>query len=162
MKRDELNEIYRSLENKMNELRTPFLQLHKGYKHTCGYFSGHYHKNAEGKYIMDYFPIPVISINGICDIEIDLEKISVSAKLRRDKAINYNYTKLNGYKFEAYGVDEYLDDFYIAGNTYDELVENIRESKEKDIGFSFEFSYDVGSQEMFGFVKLLVKEGFYY
>ena len=32
-------------------------------------------------------------------------------------------------EFEAYGVDGYLDDFYVKGNTYAELVENIASSK---------------------------------
>ena len=41
------------------------------------------------------------------------------------------------YEFESYGGDEYLDDFYIKGNTYSKLVENIVDSKEKEIGFFY-------------------------
>ncbi|MBE5951221.1 MAG: hypothetical protein E7260_06445 [Lachnospiraceae bacterium] len=162
MNRDELNELYRELENRMHKIIAPFASLHKGYDFSCGYYSGHYHKNVEGKYMMDFFPIPVVTVKGLCDIEIDLDKVSVSTKLRREVALNYSYEKLLGYEFEAYGVDEYLDDFYVKGNSYSELVENIASSKEKEIGFSFLFSEDVGAEEIYKCVKFLRKEGFFY
>jgi len=162
MNRDELNELYRELENRMHKIIAPFASLHKGYDFSCGYYSGHYHKNVEGKYMMDFFPIPVVTVKGLCDIEIDLDKVSVSTKLRREVALNYSYEKLLGYEFEAYGVDEYLDDFYVKGNSYSELVENIASSKEKEIGFSFLFFEDVGAEEIYKCVKFLRKEGFFY
>lgn len=66
------------------------------------------------------------------------------------------------YEFEAYGVDGYLDDFYVKGNTYAELVTNIANSREKEIGFSFLFSGDVDAEEIYECVKFLKKEGFFY
>lgn len=109
---------------------------------------------------MDFFPIPVVTVKGLCDIEIDLDK--VSTKLRREVVLNYSYEKLSGYEFEAYGVDEYLDDFYVKGNSYSELVDNIARSKEIEIGFSFLFSEDVGAEEIYKCVKFLKKDGFFY
>ena len=105
MSRDELNNIYRELENRIHRITAPFTSSHKGFDFSCGYYSGHYHKNTEGKYVMDFFPIPVVSVKGVCDIEIDLDKVSVSTKLRREVALNYEYEKLSVYEFEAYGVD---------------------------------------------------------
>ena len=162
MNRNELNEIYRELEKRMHRIVAPFTLLHKGFDFSCGYYSGHYHKNAEGKYVMDFFPIPVVTVKGLCDIEIDLDKVSVSTKLRREVALNYSYEKLSGYEFEAYGVDEYLDDFYVKGNSYSELVDNIARSKEIEIGFSFLFSEDVGAEEIYKCVKFLKKDVFFY
>jgi len=162
MNRDELNEIYRELENRMHRIVALFTSLHKGFDCSCGYYSGHYHKNAEGKYVMNFFPIPVVTVKGLCDIEIDLDKVSVSTKLRREVALNYSYEKLSDYEFEAYGVDEYLDDFYVKGNSYSELVDNIARSKEIEIGFSFLFSEDVGAEEIYKCVKFLRTEGFFY
>lgn len=78
MRRDELNDIYRKLENRMHRIVALFTSLHKGFDCSGGYYSGHYHKNAEGKYVMDFFPIPVVTVKGVCDIEIDLDKVSVS------------------------------------------------------------------------------------
>ena len=162
MDRDELNEIYKKLENRMHKIVAPFTSLHKGFDFSCGYYSGHYHKNAEGKYAMDFFPIPVVTVKGLCDIEIDLDKVSVSTKLKREVTLNYSYEKLSDYEFEAYGVDGYWDDFYVKGNTYAELVENITRSKEKEIGFSFLFSRDVEADVIYKCVRLLRKEGFFY
>ena len=162
MNRDELNEIYRELENRMQQIVAPFMSLHKGLVFSCGYYSGHYHKNVEGKYVIDFFPIPVVTVKGVCDIEIDLDKVSVSTKLRREVALNYSYEKLSAYEFEAYGVDGYLDDFYVKGNSYSELVENIASSKETEIGFSFLFPEDVAAEEIYKCVKFLRKEGFFY
>jgi len=160
--REDLNEIYKKLESKMHDITALLTSLHNGFDFTCGYFNGHYHKDANGKYVMDYFPIPVITVNGLCDIEIDLEKISISTKLEREEALKYEYEKLSEYVFEAYGVEGYLDDFYVEGNTYAELVKNIENSKEKEIGFSFMFSGDVGVEEVYKAVKFLRKEGFFY
>ena len=116
-----------------------------------------------GRKIRDgFFPIPVVTVNGLCDIEIDLDKVSVSTKLKREVALIYSYEKLSGYEFEAYGVDEYLDDYYVKGNSYSELVENIASGKEKEIGFSFLFSEDAGAEEIYKCVKFLRKEGFFY
>ena len=162
MNRDELNEIYRELENRMHKIIAPFTSLHKGFDFSCGYYSGHYHKGVDGNYVMDFFPIPVVTVKGLCDIEIDLDKISVSTKLRREVALSYAYKKLEGYEFESYGVDEYLDDFYVKGNTYSELVANIENSREKEIGFSFMFAGDVEAEEIYKLVKFLRKEGFFY
>ncbi|MGI6758462.1 MAG: hypothetical protein ACOX40_01525 [Bacilli bacterium] len=36
-----------------------------------------------------------------------------------------------------YGVEDYLKDYYLEGNTIEELLNNIKLSKEKDIGFAF-------------------------
>lgn len=107
---------------------------------------------------MDFFPIPVVTVKGLCDIEIDLDKVSVLTKLRSEVALEYSYEKLSGYEFEAYGVD----DFYVKGNSYSELVENIASSKEKDTGYSFLFTNDVDAEEIYKLVKFLRKEGFFY
>ena len=91
-----------------------------------------------------------------------MDKVSVSTKLKREVTLNYSYEKLSNYEFEAYGVDGYWDDFYVKGNTYAELVENITRSKEKEIGFSFLFSRDVEADVIYKCVRLLRKEGFFY
>lgn len=162
MNRNELNEVYQKLESKMHEITTPFLSLHKGHPFTCGYYSGHYFKNPNGEYTMDYFPIPVISLEKLCDIEIGLDNISLSTKLPRDLALKFDYNKLCDYHFEIYGVEEYLEDFYTKGNPIQELISNISNSSEKEIGISFQFAWDVTSEQIERLVRLLKKEGFYY
>ena len=101
-------------------------------------------------------------MNGFCDIEIQFDKISVSTKLKRDVALTYSFEKFSEYEFEAYGVEDYLADFYHKGQTLQEMKENIRACNEAEIGFSFVFPFGVEGKQIFEFVKLLRREGFYY
>lgn len=162
MNRNELNEIYQKLEAKMHKITTSFLSMHEVYPFTCAYYNGHYFKNPNGEYIMDYFPIPVISFEKLCDIEIGLEIISLTTKLPRDLALKFNYNKLCDYYFEVYGVEEYLNDFYTEGNSIQELITNISNSSEKEIGFSFQLPWDVTPIQIEKLIRLLEKEGFYF
>lgn len=155
MERRQLSEIYEKLDKKAQEICEI---MHCSF----GYYNGHYCKNQYGNYEMDYFPIPVISVKGLCDIEIGLDKISVTTKLTREKAISYNYEKVKDYCFEAYGVENYLDDFFLAGNTIENMVDKILKSKEENIFFSFYFSDNTEAVIVCEFVKFIVKEGFFY
>ena len=155
MERCKLNEIYRRLDLKAREI-SQLLNC------SFAYYNGHYSKNAMGNYEMDYFPIPVVSLKGVCDIEIDLDKISVTTKLSRDAALSYNFEKVKSFNFEVYGVENYLDDFYIAGDTISEIKERIRKSQEQNVFFSFSFPFEVASDVVREFVNFLGGEGFFY
>ena len=155
VKRSQLNEIYRKLDGKAQELGK-LLQC------AYGYYNGHYHKNIVGNYEMDYFPIPVISIKDLCDVEIDLKQISITTKLTRDKALSYDFEKVKSYNFEVYGAEEYLDDFYVVGDTISGMIEKIKASKEENIFFSFYFPFEVSANIVSEFVNFIGKEGFFY
>lgn len=60
------------------------------------------------------------------------------------------------------GVNNYLLDFYHSGQSLCVLKDNVNASDEEEIGFSFVFPFDVEGKEIFEFVKLLRREGFYY
>lgn len=162
MEKNELNNIYKKLETKSNELSSPFNKIHKVFDYKVAYFSGHYSKNEHGKYEMDYFPIPVISIVNYCDIEIGLNGISLTTKLKRLNALNFDYQKLKDYRFEVYGVTDYLSDYYTEGNTIEDLVKNIQSSQEHEIGFSFKFDEDIQAEDLYRFVLLIRRKGFFY
>lgn len=151
----QLNNIYEILDKRAREICDV---LHCSF----GYYNGHYHKNLHGNYEIEYYPIPVIGINGLCDIEIGLNQISITTKLTRDKAVSYDYDKVKEYCFEAYGVENYLDDFFLAGDTIESMVGKISNSKEKNIFFSFFFPNDVKASVVCELVKLIDKEGFFY
>ncbi len=162
MTRKDLNDVYKKLDLKAMELSYPFNKIHGNFQYSVGFYNGHYGKNENGEYEMDYFPIPVISIRKICDIEVGIEKISVSTKLKKEEALIFNYSKLNGYIFEAYGVEDYLEDFYIKGDTTEQLINKIQNCKEKEIGFAFFLSDDIDGNTMYKFVNFLKRNGFYY
>ena len=156
----EINIAYNRLEMKHAEITHAF--CHRIFELESGWYNGHYHKGEDGNWFRESYPIPVIGIKGICDIEIQLDKISISTKLKRDMALAYSFEKFSGHEFEAYGVEDYLADFYHAGQTVQEMKDNIHACDEKEIGFSFVFPFDVEGKQIFEFVKLLRREGFFY
>ena len=158
--RDFLNEAYSGLEAKHNEIIRAL--THRIFELNSGWYNGHYQKNPDGKWVRDAYPIPVITVKGLCDIEIQFDRISVSTKLKREMALEYPFGKLLDYEYEAYGVEDYLSDYYHPGQSVQNLKDNVSASSEAEIGLSFSFPLEVTGQELFGFVKLLRREGFYY
>lgn len=157
---NEINTAYYRLEMKQAEII--YALFHRIFELESGWYNGHYHKGDNESQLRESYPIPVIGVKGFCDIEIQFDKISVSTKLKQDVALAYSFEKFSEYEFEAYGVENYLADFYHAGQTVQEMKENIRTCDEKEIGFSFVFPFDVEGKQIFEFVKLLRRERFYY
>lgn len=155
-----LNEVYCRLNAKCTEL-TEVLRR-EGFRAEWGFYSGHYHKNREGAYEMDHYPIPVLSVEGLCDIEISLDKIGVTAKKTRADALAASYDAFREIPFEAYGVEDYLSDYRPQGASVGEMKENIRRSGEAEIGFAFSFPFDTSGENFCAFTELLRREGFYY
>lgn len=163
MDKDFLNEInaaYYRLEIKRAEIvHALFCRI---FELESGWYNGHYHKNDAGDWQRDSYPIPVIEVKGYCDIEIQFDRISVSAKLKRDTALAYSFEDFSGYEFEAYGVEDYLADYHHPGQTLEEMKERIGACDETEIGFSFTFPFDIEGKRIFEFAKLLRRERFYY
>lgn len=157
---NEINTTYCRLETKQAKITHTL--FHRIFELESGWYNGHYHKGDNGNWIRESYPIPVIGVKGLCDIEIQFDKISVSTKMQRDTLLSYSFEKFGGYEMEAYGVEDYLADFYHAGQTLQEMKDNIRACDEKEIGFSFLFPFDVDEKQIFEFVKPLRREGFYY
>lgn len=161
MNKKELNNFYKNLYIKAQELVSPFISLHNNYKCEMGFYNGHYSKNETGNYQMEFFPIPVISIKGCCDIEVGFDSITISTKLSKHDTEMFDYNLLEKYEFEAYGVENYLHDYYLKGSTIDEFIQKVKESNEKEIGFSFVFN-DLDRDKVYKFVQFLKKNKFYY
>lgn len=126
----ELNDVYRQLEQKCCGLLHAL--NHRIFEVESGWYNGHYQKNADGKWVRNAYPIPVIAVKGLCDIEIQFDRISVSTKRKRDAVLAYSFDKLMDYEFEAYGVEDYLSDYYHPGQTVGDLKENIKASDEAE------------------------------
>ncbi len=154
---DLLNQVYRRLEGKGTEL----VRALRGFDAKLAWYNGHYRRQPDGGFGVDHFPIPVVEVKGSCDIEINLDSVTVSARLRREDALSFAYEKLSNYEFEAYGVEDYLGDLYRPGMTVQALTEKIRKCPEKEIGFSFRFDFDADGDTVYHFVTLLRREGFY-
>lgn len=157
---DEMQKAYRCLELK-------YFQMWSGLNHRIftldgGWFNGHYERADGGGWVAQAYPIPVISVKGYCDVEIGFDKITVSTKCKRADALSYSFEKVKNYAFEAYGVENYLTDFYRPGQTIADMKGAIEKSDEKEIGFSFTLDWETDQEQIYEFVKLLGREGFYY
>ena len=97
----QLSEIYHPLEMKSFQM---LLGLqHRIFDPQLAYYSGHHRKSADGVHRVDYFPLPVITVDGFCDVVIDLDCVTVSSKLRRENALAFAYERLGAYEFEICG-----------------------------------------------------------
>ena len=160
----ELNQFYCRLNLKCAELVHGL--RHRVFQVDWGWFNGHYEKDEDGEYYRNDYPIPVISVKGFCDIEVGPDAVTVTAKRKRrdilDGDFEKSFAKLAGYYFEAFGVEGYLDDFYQPGMTLEQFRENVKNSREADVGFSFRLDFDVTGEQIYEFAKLLRREQFYY
>lgn len=132
---EELNKLYEPIckwcENIQDDLKN------NGYASKKGFYNNHSIKDKSGNWITEYFPIPVITVEQLCDIGFDIKYIFIETKMKRDKAIKYDFSRLLKYKFEVYGIEEYLIDFYNDTLKVEDIGKRIEMSKEKEIGIGF-------------------------
>ena len=159
--RESLNQLYQPLNEKLHELIAMLTKLHGGFKIASGFYNNHYHKNAAGLYQADAYPIPVISVMGLCDIEIDFDGLTVTTKLSKEQIIAFDWNAPGGVHFEVYGVENYLQDF---GN--DQSAGGIKDaallSAEKEFFVSFPLPMSASGEDVIAFLMMLQKNHFYY
>lgn len=156
----DLNEFYHLLEDKKNEI----IQSLKGLnlQMSSGWFNGHYRKTDSGKWEREAFPIPVISIYGFCDIEIHDERLSLSTKMKKENALAFSFVPYTAYEFEAFGVEDYLADYFHSGMTLDDMKEQIEKSGESEIGFAIIVPFDFKNKSLMDLIEKLKTDGFFY
>ena len=156
-----LNQIYRPLDVKLNKLILKLTKLHGGFKLTSGFYNGSYHKNSDGLYSEDAYPIPVISVERLCDIEIDFDGITVTTKLSKDQIAAFDWGSLGDVHFEVHGVKDYLTDY---GNEQDaaQIKSSILSAEETEFFISFLLTSDTDDEEIMKFLRVLQKNHFYY
>lgn len=159
--REMLNRIYQPIIGKSHELTAALARLQEKPKVTSGFFNGHYHKSANGEYQEDIYPISVISVMGLCDIEIDFDGISVTAKLSKESIRFFDWSLLREIPFEVYGVEQYLTD-YGSNHNFDEISDIAGLSAEKEFFVSLSFPIMTGGDEILKTLETLQKTGFYY
>ena len=159
--REQLNRLYRPLDDKAREFITEMTKLHGGFKIESGFYNGHYHKNAEGNYLPDSYPIPVISVKGLCDIEIDFDGVSTTSKLSKERTASFDWNILGKVKFEVYRVDDYLRD-YGNDQSAGEIGKAVQNSPEKEFFISFYIPFSESGANVLKFLRKLQNNGFYY
>lgn len=155
----EMNHAYGCLKTKMTEIASAV--FHRIFNIECGWHSGQHRKLENGNWYLPQFPIPVIRINGFCNIEIWFDKIIIIAKRKQSAITNYSFEKFLDYKFEAYDTEDYNNVFYSPNSSVKQMKEDIIHSKGKEVEFYFSFPFDIDGKQIFEFAKLLRRENFY-
>lgn len=154
-----LNGIYRPLHERATALSK--LLREKGLDARLGWYNMHYRDTGGGEYAPDYFPIPVISIAGLCDVEFNIDTVNVTAKLTRKDSLEKNIDGI-GVSYEAYGVNDYLNDFRNAETTTEQMRRAIAQSDEKEVFFGFLLPQDIKADGIAEFIERLRLLGFFY
>ena len=155
-----LSEIYHPLEMKSFQILQGL--QHRIFEPQLAYYSGHHRKSADGVHRVDYFPLPVITVDGFCDVVIDLDCVTVNSKLSRENALSFAYEQLGAYEFEI--CDEDDDTIYHHHPHADTapIRESLLKRSGKNFRFSFRFDFNIDGDTMYEFVKLLRRKGFFY
>ncbi len=86
-----------------------------GYGCQWNWYAFHFSRRPEG-FSPEFFPIPVITVQGLCDTGLELDWSAI----RRP--------------FEVYGADDYCGDLYRPGMTPDQLRARIAQDGAKEVG----------------------------
>lgn len=152
--KDILNDFYETYHEKCSKLSK---LLSKNYKVNYYYTNNYYNTN-----IYDYYPLPVIEVKDVCDIVfLNENEVNVVCKLSKNKAINLDYKKLKNLDYSIYPTSDLYDDLYIKGMSEKELKDNIKNCKDKEIGFIFIIPFDMSNSNINKLVNKLKELSFY-
>lgn len=106
----------------------------------------------------EYFPIPVITAAGVCDVGLELDNIFLEGKLSREQAMEADFSALS-WPFELYGSEDYLLDFYRPGMPMEDLRDRIAQSSETAVGLQLTLPPDCGDEALLRAVEALKRLG---
>lgn len=169
-----LNEVYRELVTKAQSLMREFsplvnpdLLMSMSYliKHYIRHMYKHKEESLEcaAQHSENHYPIPVIRLSGLCDVEIDADVISVFTRLKRVDMLKFDFSQLDGYSYDAYGYGAGSRiDFCDGGDDPRSVRENILSGSTEVIDFYFDFPFDADEKEIFTLISRLQKAGFFF
>ncbi len=156
----EMDAAYRALEARLETVKAAVRQA--GLECTSGWYNGHYARDGRCEFRRQAYPIPVVSVEKLCDIELGFLSLNITAKLSRAQALAFPYETLPPRSFEAYGVEDYLSDYYHAGQSLETLRKNVASSNETEIGFAFSMPVAIAPDALADFLTFLKDSGFFY
>ena len=169
-----LNELYSTLTAKSQNLMKALMPLvHPGLLMSMSYVIKHYIRNMYKRRETtpenatscseDNYPIPVIRLSDLCEVETYTDVISVFTRLRRRDVESFDFSLLSGYGFEAYGYDSgQLIDFSDSGGELSGIKDNILKSNTEVADFYFDFPFDADENDISALVTLLHNSGFFF
>jgi len=150
---NQLNSIYKPIWDKANVIGRDLQG--SGYTAKMGFFNNHSVK-IDGCFVTEYYPIPVIFVEGAGDIGVDLDYVWFEAVLSKEKALSLDYSIIaKNYKFEIYGSQDHLIDIFNEKNAISDIVPCIKDSAETDFCVLFYFEQNVTACEITAIIQML-------
>ena len=153
---DSINNNYRNLHERTVQFTEMLTKL--GHKVEWGYYNSH-STIADGEPYLEYYPIPVVTVNDTCNVGIDFSRVFIEGKLYKDEAGNFDMDKFRDYRFTVCGTENYLLDIYSDGMDADEFAESVSESGEEEIIIRIELDGEPLIKEILETIKLLDETG---
>ena len=82
--------------------------------------------------------------------------------MTKEKALTFDWSKVQCSRLEIYGVEDYLTDYYASGDNLQDARQKIKECNELELFYSFYYSDSVETKEICEAVKRLCKNNFFY
>lgn len=159
--RNSLNDLYYPLCEKAELIKARLVD--DGVSADIRWYNNNSHFTQEGFYETDCFPIPVVEAEGLFDVTLDFDTITIISKLSKQSAVDLDYSIFDGYSFDVYGSDDYLGrSFYSAETGISGIIDNIRSCNDKDIVFCVSLDFDVRPAKLFKLMTVILDNGFYY
>lgn len=156
----EMGAAYRALEAWLEIVKAAVRQA--GLECASIWHSGHYARDGRGEFRRQAYHIPVVSAEGLCDIELGFSALNTTAKLARARALAFPYEALPPRSLEACGVEDYLSDCYHARQRLEALRKNAASSNETEIGFAFSLPMAIDPDALAAFLTFLKNSRFSY
>ena len=157
-----LNTLYQPLNERRDALLNQLSRAFKDRKVEAGYYAGHLRRQADGAFMCEHYPIPVIAIAGLCDIEIHPNKTGITSKLAKQQAMRFIQQNPLHHSMEIYGLKNYLQDVFQEGSEPEQTLDRMRLSAESEFFISFPYPKDTAPEVICRFVQHLQEQGFYY
>lgn len=147
-----LNAVYKPLCDKATEINREL--KNEGFQTTLQFHNNHSVKR-NNVFITECFPIPVIFIENVGSIGVDIDSIWFEAVLPKEKAISIDYAKITSrYKIEIYGSENFLSDLYSEQIDMSDIIKNISDSSDVNICVLFYLGLDVTCDDLIRVAQL--------
>ena len=139
-----INDIYKTINARLSKLIDK-LNENAGYDIQVDYFPHHYYKSTDGL-VLEEYPIPILTIDGIIEVGIDITHMYVELYLTKEKAKNIDFRSIER-PFDLYAEDELFEDVYNPTMNKNDILDNLELSQYEDFRLQFAFEDETQSED---------------
>ncbi|PKO17882.1 MAG: hypothetical protein CVU39_05215 [Chloroflexi bacterium HGW-Chloroflexi-10] len=148
-----LNRIYQPLHLKFKAVKAGLIANHFVINE-AGWFNMHSVRNQD-EFLDEFFPIPVLTVEGVIDIGLELDFTFVETTVSKEKIITFQPDNFTEYDVEIYGVKNYLIDYYRSDIKVNNFLERIQMSDEQEFHLTVNLPAYAKSDEVIDVLNFL-------